>query len=101
LIGLTEQSAKELDWICFSRESPSNEIKESDRPHEKHDEPIMSTFRGILDALRNQAETVSDPICLSCEFCSNETDEIELQCGKHEELWISTLRGTVIDLRAK
>jgi hypothetical protein len=42
-----ETRLKTLVSIRFNRESGSKEIDESDSQNEKHDDPRISTFRGI------------------------------------------------------
>jgi hypothetical protein len=48
VIDLRPESENAFDSMCFSRESFSNEIDESDLHLEKHDEQRISTFRGIV-----------------------------------------------------
>jgi hypothetical protein len=42
-----ERLWKTADSIIFCRESGSNEIDESNSQDEKHDDPRISTFRGM------------------------------------------------------
>jgi hypothetical protein len=42
-----DESENALDSIRINREFDSNEIDESDLQDKKHDDPTISTFRGI------------------------------------------------------
>jgi hypothetical protein len=46
-IDLNKKDENADDSIRFNREFVSNEIDESNRQSEKHDDPRISTFRGI------------------------------------------------------
>jgi hypothetical protein len=48
--------------IRFNRESDSNEIDESDLQDEKHDDPRISTFRGISIDSSDDFENADDSI---------------------------------------
>jgi hypothetical protein len=63
--------------ICFSSESGSNKIDESDWQPEKHDEPRTSTFRGIMIDSIDESRNASDSIRINRELDSNEIDESE------------------------
>jgi hypothetical protein len=77
----------------FSRELFSNEIDESDRQFEKHDEQRISTFRGIVIDLGAEPKNAFDSMRFSRESLFNETDESDRQFEKHDEQRISTLKG--------
>jgi hypothetical protein len=85
------------DSIRDNREFDSNEIDESDSQHEKHDEPRISTPRGITIDSMDEEKNVSDSIRDNREFDSNEIDESDSQHEKHDEPRISTPRGITID----
>jgi hypothetical protein len=61
--------------IRFKRESGSNEIDESDLHPQKHDDPRISTFRGISIESSDENEKASESIRINREFDSNEIDE--------------------------
>jgi hypothetical protein len=52
VIDLSTESENAFDSMRLSRESFSNEIDESERQIEKHDEQRISTHRGIVIDLR-------------------------------------------------
>jgi hypothetical protein len=82
-----------LESIRVNCEFDSNEIDESDSHHEKHDEPRISTPRGItIDSSDEYANTL-ESIRVNREFDSNEIDESELHDEKHEEPRISISNG--------
>jgi hypothetical protein len=63
----------------------SNEIDERELQYEKHDDPRMSTFRGISIDSSNKDENIFESIRVSREFDSNEIDEIDSQPEKHDD----------------
>jgi hypothetical protein len=54
-------------------------IDESDLHLEKHVDPRISTFRGIMIDLSDDDENADDSIRANCEFDSNVIDESDLQ----------------------
>jgi hypothetical protein len=61
----------------FNREFDSNEIDESDLQSRKHDDPRISTFRGISIDPSDEHSNISDSIRFNREFDLNEIDESE------------------------
>jgi hypothetical protein len=59
---------KALVSIRLSRESGSNEIDESDSQFEKHDDPRISTFRGISIDSSDEDVNAFDSIRFNREF---------------------------------
>jgi hypothetical protein len=59
----------------FKCEPGSKEIDESDSQSEKHDDPTISTFRGISIDVSDEYENADDSIRVKFEFDSNEIDE--------------------------
>jgi hypothetical protein len=62
----------------------------------KHDDPRISTFRGISIDSSDKLENADDSIRINREFDSNEIDESDSQPLKHNPR-ISTFRGISID----
>jgi hypothetical protein len=83
--------------MCFRCESGSNEIDESNTQYEKHDDPRISTFRGISIDLRHEDENAYDSIRINRELNSNEIDESDFQYEKQNDSRILALRGMIID----
>jgi hypothetical protein len=77
----------------FSRGSFSNEIDESDSQYKKHDEQIISTFRGIVIDLRAESRNASDSMRFSRGSFSNEIDENKSQFEKDDEQEIRHFAG--------
>jgi hypothetical protein len=71
-------------------------IDESDSHHEKHFDPRISTFFGIMIDASDEYENASDSIRVKCEFDSNVIDESDLQYEKHFDPRISILFGISI-----
>jgi hypothetical protein len=93
-----ESSLKTLVSIRFNREFDSNEINDSDSQDEKHDDPRISTFRGISIDRSDEDENSDESIRVKREFDSNEIYESDLQDEKQNDPRISTFRGISIDL---
>jgi hypothetical protein len=72
-------------------------MDESDSQDAKHDDPRISTFRGISIDSSDESENASDSIRINREFVSNEMDESDLQDAKHDDPRSSTFRGISID----
>jgi hypothetical protein len=70
---------------------------ESELQDEKHFEPRISTFIGIMIDESDEYENAPDLIRVNCEFDSNVIDESDLQYEKHSEPRISTFIGIMID----
>jgi hypothetical protein len=77
--------------MCFRCESGSNEIDESELQPKKHNDPRISTFRGISIDRSDDSRNAFDSIRINREFDSNEIDESDLQCEKHDDPRISML----------
>jgi hypothetical protein len=73
IAGFSPSNAR--DSIRFNCEEESNEIDESDSHFEKHDEPRISTRRGIKIDSSTEFENAYDSIRVNREFDSNESDE--------------------------
>jgi hypothetical protein len=73
-------------------------MDERDPHSEKHDDPIISTFRGISIDVSDDDENASDSIRVNRELDSNEIDKKNLHEEKHDDPIISTFRGISIDL---
>jgi hypothetical protein len=65
----------------------------SDSQSKKHDEPRISTLRGILIDSSDEDENASDSIRVNREFDSNEIDVSDLHPEKHDEPRISISHG--------
>jgi hypothetical protein len=61
------------DSIRFNRESDANEIDESDPQYEKHDDPRISTFRGISIDRSDENLNADDSIRFNREFNSKQS----------------------------
>jgi hypothetical protein len=70
------------DSIRFNREFDSNVIDESDLQCEKHFNPRISTFLGIMIDSSDDDENADDSIRFNREFDSNVIDESDLQYQK-------------------
>jgi hypothetical protein len=81
----------------LNREVKSNVIDESDRHPEKHDDPRISTFRGITIDRSDEHENADDSIRVNRESASNVIDESDRHPEKHDDPRISTFRGSTID----
>jgi hypothetical protein len=73
-------------------------IDESDLQFEKHCDPTISTFLGIMIDLTDDDENADDSIRFNCEFDSNVINESDSHLEKHFKQRISTFRGIMIDL---
>jgi hypothetical protein len=85
------------DSIRFNCEFNSNEIDESEQQDEKHDDPRISTFRGIEIDRSDEDENIFNSIRFNREFNLNEIDESDLEFEKHDDPRVSTFRGISID----
>jgi hypothetical protein len=74
LIDSSDDDENADDSIRFNREFDSNEIDESDLQDEKHDDPRISTFRGISIDLTDDSRNAKDSIRINPEHNSNEND---------------------------
>jgi hypothetical protein len=83
--------------ICINREFDSNEIDESARQYEKHDETRISTLLEITIDSSDDCENASDSIRINRKFDSNEIDENDSHSRKHDKPRISTLLGIKFD----
>jgi hypothetical protein len=92
-----ESPPKALVSIRFNREPRSNEIDKSVKQFEKHDDPRISTFRGIRIDRSHDSENAYDSIRFNREFDSNENDENDRQDEKHDDPRISISEQIVID----
>jgi hypothetical protein len=81
------------DPIRFNDDGDSNEIDESERQDEKHDDPRISTEHGIAIESRPERANARDSIRLNDDGDSNEIDRSELAPGKPEIETISTDDG--------
>jgi hypothetical protein len=72
-------------------------IDESNSQFEKHPDPRISTFLGIMIDWSNDRENASDSIRVKHEFDSNVIDENDSQYEKQFAPRISTLLGIKID----
>jgi hypothetical protein len=63
----------------------------------KHNDPSISTFRGISIDRSDENANADDSIRFNREFDSNEIDESDLHPRKHDDPRISTFRGISID----
>jgi hypothetical protein len=79
--------------IRFNCELDSNEIEESELHLEKHDDPRISTFRGISIDSSDENENARGSILVNRELDSNEADESDLQLEKDNDRRNSTFRG--------
>jgi hypothetical protein len=84
-----------LDSIRINREFDSNETDESERQNKKHDDPRISTCRGIEIDSRNDDENADDSIRFNREFDSNVIDASDLQSEKHDDPTISISEETI------
>jgi hypothetical protein len=75
---LSDEHENASDSIRVNREFDSNEIDESDSHRSKHDDPKISTFRGISIDSSDDDENADDSIRVKREFDSNEIDESDL-----------------------
>jgi hypothetical protein len=85
MTDLRAESRNTSDLMHFRRESFLNEIDESDRKYEKHDEQRTSTFRGIVIDSRAESQNAYDSMHSNRESFSNEIDESDRQFAKHDE----------------
>jgi hypothetical protein len=60
-------------------------IDERNSQSEKHFDPRISTFLGIMIDSSDDRSNASDSMCLNCEFDSNVIDESDLHHEKHDE----------------
>jgi hypothetical protein len=72
-------------------------IDESDLHPEKHSDPRISTFLGIMIDSSDESANACDSISVNREFCSNVIDESDRQYEKHFDPRISTFLGIKID----
>jgi hypothetical protein len=77
VIDLSDEHENVLDSIRMNREFDSNEIDESDLQSRKHDDPRISTVRGMSIDASDEHENALDSIRINREFDSNESDEID------------------------
>jgi hypothetical protein len=68
-----------FDSIRFNEDGRSNEIDKSDVQYSKHDDPRISTFRGITIDLTFNDENAFRSIRFNDDRDSNEIDESNLQ----------------------
>jgi hypothetical protein len=66
-----ELPIRDPEKIAKRHSSDSNEIDESLRQSEKHDEQRISTLRGISIDSSEEDENAFDSICFNLEFDSN------------------------------
>jgi hypothetical protein len=85
--------AKGVTPILFNCESDSNDIDESDRQDEKHDEPRISKFRGIKIDVSEESENIDDSIRCNRESDSNDIDESDSHPSKQDEPMVSICLG--------
>jgi hypothetical protein len=71
----------------------SNVIDESDWHPSKHDDPRISTFRGITIDWMDEHENADDSIRVNRESVSNMIDESDWHSRKHDDPRISTFQG--------
>jgi hypothetical protein len=71
-------------------------IDESESQYEKHFDPRISTFRGIMIDLSDDDENADDSIRVNRELDSNVIDESS-ETKKHCDPRISTFLGIKID----
>jgi hypothetical protein len=74
------------DLSRFNFELDSNDIDESDLPHETYDDPRRSTFRRMSSDSRDEWENAPDLIRLNPQWNSNETDRSSHQSSLRENL---------------
>jgi hypothetical protein len=72
-------------------------IDESDLQFAKHDDPRISTLRGITIDRSDEYENADDSIRVNRESVSNVIDESDSHPRKHDDPMISTFRGITID----
>jgi hypothetical protein len=71
-------------------------MEESNLQDEKHNDPRISTFRGISIVPSDENENADDSIRFNREFDSNEMEESDLQSEKHDNPRISTFDNSPI-----
>jgi hypothetical protein len=81
----------------FNAQSLSNKIDGCESQNEKHSEPRLSTFRGIVMDLSNECEKARGLIVRKREFFWKDTKEMDLQYEKQSDPRISTFRPIVTD----
>jgi hypothetical protein len=69
--------------IRLKCEFDSNVSDESDLQNEKHPDPRISTFRGIMIDSSDDSRNTSESIRFKLEFDSNVSDESDSQDEKH------------------
>jgi hypothetical protein len=67
-IDSSDECENASDLIRVNRELDSNEMDESDRQFEKHNEQRISTLRGIIINWCDESENASDWIRVNREF---------------------------------
>jgi hypothetical protein len=71
-------------------------IDESDSHPRKHDDPRISTFRGITIDRSGEYENASESIRVNRESVSNVIDESDRHCEKHDDPRISISEGILM-----
>jgi hypothetical protein len=80
--------------MCVKCERDSNEIDESDSQDEKHPEPRISTFIGIMIDESDDSENASDSMCVKCEFDSN-----TMYCSPYQGPFRETIESGIQNLQ--